>query len=107
MPEKEIEQNTKQEKENRRFCKRCLTRDMADGEELFRSMWEYINNLDIDIKTPAAVYEDRLAVCRKCDLLFEGMCRSCGCYVEMRAAVAGNGCPWSKWHSMEQRILQE
>ncbi len=99
--------NTGHEKENRRLCKRCLTRDMADGEELFRSMWEYIDNLDTEIRTPDAVYEERLAACRACDLLLEGMCRSCGCYVEMRAAVAQNGCPWSKWRSMEQNALQE
>ena len=83
--------------ENLRICKRCLTRDMIGQEEHFRSLHEYIDNMDLDIKAPEPLYEERLAVCRECDLLFQGMCRSCGCYVELRAAVAKNVCPWKKW----------
>ena len=82
---------------NRRICKRCLTRDMAGQEEYFRSLHDYIENMDPDIKAPEQVYETRLSVCRECDLLFQGMCKSCGCYVELRAAVGTNGCPWKKW----------
>lgn len=86
-----------QEAEKLRFCKKCLTRDMVGQEEYFRSLREYIDNLDADIKSPTSIYESRLAVCTECELLLEGMCRSCGCYVELRAAVAKNGCPWGKW----------
>lgn len=86
-----------QKGENRRFCRKCLIRDMTDQEEYFRSLREYIENLDVDVKVPEALYEERLAVCRQCDLLFEGMCRSCGCYVELRAAVKKNVCPWKRW----------
>ena len=83
--------------EKLRVCKKCLTRDMIGKEEYFRSMREYIDNLDIDVKTPEAHYEERLEVCKECDFLFEGMCRKCGCYVEMRAAVTKNTCPVKKW----------
>ncbi len=83
--------------ENLRICRRCLTRDMAGKEEYFRSLHEYIENLDMDVKTPAALYEERLEVCRECELLYQAMCRSCGCYVELRAAIAKNSCPWNKW----------
>ncbi len=86
-----------QEGEEFRRCRRCLTREMAGGEEYFRSLWEYIENLDADIRAPKPLYEDRLAVCRECGMLLEGMCRSCGCYVELRAAVEKNGCPREKW----------
>lgn len=82
---------------NRRYCRKCLTRDMIGQEEYFRSLRDYIENLDSDIKSPEALYEDRLTVCKECGLLLEGMCRSCGCYVELRAAIERNACPRKKW----------
>ena len=82
---------------NRRYCRKCLTRDMVGKEEYFRSLREYIANLDPEIKADEALYEERLAVCKECDLLLEGMCRICGCYVELRAVVAKNICPRKKW----------
>lgn len=80
-----------------RFCRRCLTREMAGQEEYFASLREYIENLDMDIKAPASLYEERLSVCKECDLLFQGMCRTCGCYVELRAAISRNACPNHHW----------
>ena len=82
---------------NQRYCRKCLTRDMIGKEEYFRSLREYIANLDPEIKADEALYEERLAVCKECDLLLEGMCRICGCYVELRAVVAKNICPRKKW----------
>lgn len=82
---------------NRRYCRKCLTRDMVGKEEYFRSLREYIANLDPDIKADEALYEERLGTCKECDLLLEGMCRICGCYVELRAVVAKNICPRKKW----------
>ncbi len=81
----------------KRYCRKCLTREMAGREEEFRSLREYIDRLDPEIRASRALYESRLAVCKECDLLLEGMCRSCGCYVELRAAAAKNACPWKKW----------
>ncbi len=80
-----------------RLCRKCLTRDMMGQEEYFQSLWEYIENLDVEIKAPSALYEERLSACKECDMLLEGMCRSCGCYVELRAAVTKNSCPKEKW----------
>lgn len=82
---------------NQRYCRKCLTRDMVGKEEYFRSLREYIANLDPEIKADEALYEERLAACKECDLLLEGMCRICGCYVELRAVVAKNICPRKKW----------
>ncbi|MDY3745248.1 MAG: DUF6171 family protein [Lachnospiraceae bacterium] len=31
--------------------------------------------------------------CRQCDRLLNGMCRICGCFVEMRAAIKVKSCP--------------
>lgn len=78
-------------------CKKCLIREMMDMEATFRTVKEYIDNLDPDVKTPDDLYEDRLSICTECDMLLEGMCRSCGCYVEMRAAAVKNVCPRKKW----------
>ena len=90
-----------QKDQNIHRCRKCLTRDMAGQEEYFRSLREYIANLDEDIKAPAALYEDRLSVCKQCELLLDGMCRSCGCYVELRTAVAEPSCPWNKWKALK------
>lgn len=86
-----------QNKEDLRLCRKCLTRDMIGQEETFRSMWEYIENLDIELKASEQLYEKRLSICKGCDMLLQGMCRKCGCYVEMRAAVGKNFCPGNLW----------
>lgn len=83
--------------ENYRVCKRCLTKDMADRAAYFQNMYDYINHLDEAIKTNQPLYEKRLMICKNCDLLADGMCRACGCFVEMRAAVRKNSCPYEKW----------
>lgn len=83
--------------ENLRKCKRCLTREAAGQEETFRNLREYIDNLEPDIKACEELYETRLAVCKECDMLLVGMCRKCGCYVELRAAITKNNCPGNKW----------
>lgn len=86
------------EKEDWRFCKKCLVRDF-DAGDLFRTMQEYIARIDEDIKTPQEEYEKRLGICTECDSLMNGMCGVCGCYVEMRAAVRSHYCPavHKKW----------
>lgn len=42
-------------------------------------------------------YQRRLSICKECEKLLSGMCRMCGCYVEMRAAIALRDCPGKKW----------
>lgn len=83
--------------ENYRVCKRCLTKDMVDKAEYFQNMYDYISNLDETIKTNQPLYEKRLMICKNCDLLTDGMCKACGCFVEMRAAIRKNSCPYEKW----------
>ena len=48
--------------------------------------------------------EESERYCRKCELakqygggLEEYLCRACGCYVQLRAAVKGQNCPYEKW----------
>jgi hypothetical protein len=44
------------------------------------------------MKAAPEEYRRRLAICRLCGELANGMCRQCGCYVEARAAKAGAKC---------------
>ncbi len=85
-----------QEQQNRiaetRVCRRCLTKEMPDAQ-YYKNMYDYINNLDEEVKTPEDTYRKRLAACKECGDLLNGLCRICGCFVEMRAAVNKNYCP--------------
>ncbi len=75
-----------------RVCRKCLLADMKE-EDFFRTLRSHIRNIDEDLKVDQAVYEKRLDQCRACDDLISGMCRICGCYVEMRAIMKKNACP--------------
>ena len=75
-----------------RICRRCLLDSIFEEDE-YRNMQEYIKGIDNYIKTDEIEYKNRLDLCRKCDNLINGMCRICGCFVEMRAAVKNNYCP--------------
>lgn len=79
-------------RDEKRICRRCLAKELPDAS-YYKNMYEYIRNLDKDIKTAEEDYEQRLAVCKDCDSLLNGMCRICGCFVELRAAVRRNYCP--------------
>jgi hypothetical protein len=85
-----------------RYCRKCLLREM-DEREYFANLYEYIEHLDEDLKVGDALYEKRLAVCKECDSLWNGMCRICGCYVELRAVMKKNSCPGleKKWEAAE------
>lgn len=80
-----------------RFCRKCLTRDMIDKDAYFATLRDMIENIDTEYKTDGAVYEERLKKCTECERLADGMCRACGCYVELRAAVNKNHCPYNNW----------
>ncbi|MCC2254643.1 DUF6171 family protein [Ruminococcus sp. CLA-AA-H200] len=78
--------------DTQRICRKCLLRDMPE-EAYFQNMYTYIANLSEDDRASDAEYERRLVLCRECDQLLNGMCRVCGCFVEMRAAIAVRHCP--------------
>jgi len=73
-------------------CKRCLLSDLA-GTDHAAHIYEYIASIPDEIKAGAAEVHERLSLCRACDNLVNGMCRLCGCYVEVRAAKKGQVCP--------------
>lgn len=90
------------EPEKGRFCRKCLTRDM-DKAEYFENLHTYIANLDEELKVCGPLYEERLSLCKECDLLMDGMCRACGCFVELRAAMKKNACPYGKWGIFKEK----
>jgi hypothetical protein len=72
-------------------CRRCLLKDLTDGE-YFSSVYEYIESLDMEIRTSQKEYQCRLTACEQCSHLVNGMCELCGCFVEVRAAKKGSHC---------------
>ncbi len=78
-------------------CKRCLLNEL-DGE-YFKSIYQYIESLPQEQKVDLNEYQRRLAFCRKCEDLQNGMCAQCGCFVEVRAAKRKMDCPVDRWRS--------
>lgn len=74
------------------FCKKCLLLE-AGEKASFRSVKDYLETLEDDVKADQKTYLSRLEKCKKCDDLISGMCLKCGCYVEIRAALKNKACP--------------
>ena len=83
--------------EELRFCKKCLIRQMQEEEDLYQVIKAHLEQMAPDSKVPPQEYERRLELCEACELLLTGMCRSCGCYVELRAAARTGSCPCQYW----------
>ena len=77
-------------------CLKCLLREL-DEEAYMKQLHRYIVQLDPEVKTAQQVYEKRLELCKACYYLEAGTCLACGCYVELRAAVKKNRCPYRRW----------
>lgn len=77
-------------------CRKCLLRDLKE-DDYFKSLKEYIDGIEEEWKAAPSIYEERLGICRECDKLQEAMCRGCGCFVELRAVMKKNSCPYEKW----------
>ncbi|MDF2803883.1 MAG: hypothetical protein K0S61_3786 [Anaerocolumna sp.] len=75
-----------------RYCKQCLLKDMPE-DAYFKNLYDYIEHLDKDIKVETIEYERRLNICKNCENLINGMCRICGCFVELRAVMDKKSCP--------------
>ena len=86
-----------------KHCLKCLLREM-DQDAYFQNLHDLIQNMDADVKAEASLYEERLQICKSCDYLREGMCGACGCYVELRAAVAAQSCPYEHWAAQKKTL---
>lgn len=74
------------------ICKKCLLLEAGERATL-KSVKDYLELLSPEEKVSESIYNDRLEKCRNCDFLISGMCRKCGCYVEIRAALKNKECP--------------
>ncbi len=93
-----------QERQSRRVCRKCLTADM-DEKKYFESLHACIAAIDEELKAEEPLYDERLSVCKECDLLADAMCRACGCYVELRAVMKKNACPYDKWKAVADETV--
>ena len=73
---------------------RCL---LPQGEELYRSVMEYVDSIPLAERVLDEEYERRLGICKTCRHLSNGMCALCGCFVEVRAAKLNQGCADNLW----------
>ena len=73
------------------YCRKCLLNEL-DDRKLFEYVTDYIANLPEESKTPSDEYNRRLAICKACNHLVNGMCALCGCFVEVRAAKINQYC---------------
>ena len=73
-------------------CKKCLL--LEAGERVtYDEIMQYVATLDKTLLADENVSSKRLSQCKDCDNLISGMCRKCGCYVEVRARLADSACP--------------
>ena len=84
-----------------RRCRRCLLEEF-DEAEYIRVLKEHIEATPQRDRTPEGIYAKRLEACKGCEFLEAGTCRACGCYVELRAVMKKNSCPYEKWVSEKE-----
>lgn len=75
----------------KQLCKKCLLLEAGENAT-FQTISDYLNTLDQSLLVGNELYNKRLAFCKKCEYLISGMCRKCGCYVEIRAALKDKAC---------------
>lgn len=71
---------------------RCLLREDADQQPLYRVVAEYLAALPPERRVSGEAYDRRLAVCGACEHLLGGTCALCGCYADIRCAKRKLAC---------------
>lgn len=80
----------------RRVCRRCLLQEEIP-EDVAEYLERFLSLIPEKERTEDKVYKKRIEICRSCFRLTGAVCGGCGCYVELRAAVAAQICPYKKW----------
>ena len=85
-------------------CRKCLL-SQTSQTEVFESVKRLVEGLEEDVRVSEGEYRARLMKCESCDQLLAGMCRLCGCYVELRAAIRTRSCPKARpeWSMYEEK----
>ncbi len=78
--------------DGRPVCKRCLLAEI-DKDGLYKKVEDLIAAIPDEERAGQEIYAKRLDLCKRCPSLENGLCRECGCFVELRAAVKANRCP--------------
>ena len=88
--------------EKQHLCRKCLP-EQNNEEAFYEDLSRYIQRMDEDLKVDQRAYEKRLNICSTCDRLMNGMCRLCGCFVELRAVQKVRKCPDlpAKWEAQK------
>lgn len=73
-------------------CKKCLLYE-AGEKVTYQQIMDYVATLDKNDLVSDETLNARLKHCKSCDFLISGMCRKCGCYVEVRARLKDQSCP--------------
>lgn len=73
-------------------CKKCLLYE-AGEKVTYDEIMKYVATLDKSDIVSEEEYNNRISYCKICDNLISGMCRKCGCYVEVRARLKDKNCP--------------
>lgn len=77
-------------------CRKCLVSELSD-KSIQETVARSVSEISENDKTDEKDYQKRLSICLSCDNLLSGTCLSCGCYVEIRAAIKKGRCPDKKW----------
>ncbi len=85
-----------------RVCRKCLP-GQKNEEAFYEDLSRYIQRMDEELKVDQQTYEKRLGICSSCERLMSGMCRLCGCFVELRTVQKVRKCPDlpAKWEAQK------
>ena len=76
------------------WCKGCTATVRLTQEEMDKIFGETMRVKNVKLVTEDE-YNNRLDKCMSCEYLDYGTtCRFCGCIVQIRAKLAGSGCPY-------------
>jgi hypothetical protein len=56
------------------------------------------------IKAPKILTEKRLKICGMCEFFNGKTCQSCGCLMEVKAALVAAKCPLDRW---DEKLVEE
>lgn len=79
-----------------RYCRLCEIKEQISGT-ISDYADRYMELIREEDRASEEAYATRLEVCLSCEKRSEALCMACGCYIELRAAVKGNQCPYRKW----------
>ncbi len=74
-------------------CKRCPCFEKWQMKICITGYSERLTRFLLNFGAQKGEYDARLELCKECEKLIGGMCRVCGCFVEVRAAKKSVHCP--------------